>query len=357
MQRYFENTKIHIAPPAPGVAVYTPDTGTAARPRLQIYWYHPNHLGTGTLITGSGGNPHQFFLNLPYGETMVELGGYQYHNPYKFNGKELDEETGLYYYGARYYDPKISLWLSVDPLAEKYPGVSPFAYTYDNPVRFMDPTGMEGETWDDDYKLNKKTGEIELIRKTDDNFDRLFATDEEGNIIKNKYLKINKKNSKSTTILSDLINNEIPHLMSTGQDTPPIDTKQNFAASRNKDLVFRLFKFVSQNSKVEWSVAKLYNIYFISTYHMDDLSPGIILGKSLFMNGYQLKGIIHSHPNEILNFSDQQDSLEGDYNVSLWFYKKYKLKGPYLVYFPRENKTVKLRGRFNVKIYNGLKTF
>ncbi len=142
MQRYFENTKIQIAPPAPGVVVDTPDTGTAARPRLQIYWYHPNHLGTGTLITGSYGNPHQFFLNLPYGETMVELGGYQYHNPYKFNGKELDEETRLYYYGARYYDPKISLWLSVDPLAEKYPSMSPYNYVVNNPVRYIDPTGM-----------------------------------------------------------------------------------------------------------------------------------------------------------------------------------------------------------------------
>ena len=61
---------------------------------------------------------------------------------YKFNGKELDEETGLYYYGARYYDPKVSLWLSVDPLAEKYPGMSPYVYTAGHPVRFIDPNGM-----------------------------------------------------------------------------------------------------------------------------------------------------------------------------------------------------------------------
>jgi len=41
-----------------------------------------------------------------------------YKTPHKFNGKGLDAETGLYYYGARYYDPKISLWLGVDPLME-----------------------------------------------------------------------------------------------------------------------------------------------------------------------------------------------------------------------------------------------
>ncbi len=62
---------------------------------------------------------------------------------YKFNGKELDEETGLYYYGARYYDPKVSLWLSVDPLAEKYPGMSPYTYTADNPVVLVDPDGRD----------------------------------------------------------------------------------------------------------------------------------------------------------------------------------------------------------------------
>ena len=43
-----------------------------------------------------------------------------YKTPYKFNGKELDEETGLYYYGARYYDPRISVWLSVDQLYEVF---------------------------------------------------------------------------------------------------------------------------------------------------------------------------------------------------------------------------------------------
>lgn len=54
-------------------------------------------------------------------------------------------QTGLYYYGARYYNPKTSLWLSVDPLAEKMPSWSPYAYTYNNPVRFVDPTGMIAE--------------------------------------------------------------------------------------------------------------------------------------------------------------------------------------------------------------------
>jgi RHS repeat-associated protein len=61
--------------------------------------------------------------------------------PYLFNGKELDEETGLYYYGARYYDPRTSIWQSVDPAADQMPGLSPYNYTLNNPIILTDPDG------------------------------------------------------------------------------------------------------------------------------------------------------------------------------------------------------------------------
>ncbi|WP_228458398.1 RHS repeat domain-containing protein [Chryseobacterium hagamense] len=75
-------------------------------------------------------------------ETLIEqqVAG-KYSNPYKFNAKELDSETGLYYYGARYYNPRLSVWYGVDPLAEKMPGWSPYVYAFDNPVRYTDPDG------------------------------------------------------------------------------------------------------------------------------------------------------------------------------------------------------------------------
>jgi RHS repeat-associated protein len=114
-----------------------------------LYFYHPDHLGTSTFLTDYNGNSYQFFLNLPFGETMAEQKSIteDYTTPYKFNGKELDEETGLYYYGARYYDPKISIWLSVDPLAEKFPSWNPYNYTMQNPVNLIDPNGMEPDDW------------------------------------------------------------------------------------------------------------------------------------------------------------------------------------------------------------------
>src|SRR5690606_16631575 len=71
-----------------------------------------------------------------------------YNNPYKFNGKEMDRETGMYYYGARYYDPRISIFVSVDPLAEEFPNYGGYVYTMNNPINLIDPTGMAPEDTD-----------------------------------------------------------------------------------------------------------------------------------------------------------------------------------------------------------------
>ncbi|WP_421751046.1 RHS repeat-associated core domain-containing protein [Croceimicrobium sp.] len=62
---------------------------------------------------------------------------------FRFNGKEWDDETGNFYYGARYYVPQISVWLSVDPKSSKYPASSPFVFVANNPLMYVDPNGME----------------------------------------------------------------------------------------------------------------------------------------------------------------------------------------------------------------------
>ena len=64
--------------------------------------------------------------------------------PFVFTGKERDEETGFGYFGARYMDHELmTMWLGVDPLADKYPSISPYAYCAWNPVKLVDPNGME----------------------------------------------------------------------------------------------------------------------------------------------------------------------------------------------------------------------
>ena len=75
---------------------------------------------------------------------FVEERNNSFSTNYLFNAKELDNETGLYYYGARYLDPTGAMWLSVDPMWEKYAGMSPYNYCMGNPVKLVDPDGREG---------------------------------------------------------------------------------------------------------------------------------------------------------------------------------------------------------------------
>ena len=112
-------------------------TYAAGTDEPDLYFYHTDHLGSTTYITDRK-EVAQYVAYTPYGETFKE---YKNVTPYKFNGKELDQETGYYYYGARYYDPSAALWLGVDPLAEKYPGVSPYVYCAGNPVIARDENG------------------------------------------------------------------------------------------------------------------------------------------------------------------------------------------------------------------------
>ena len=149
-----------------------------------IYFYHSDYLGHTEYITDRNGQAYQFFhysalaandfepqakLALPspesagrcdsgFGEALIEEhSGQGTHTDYfRFNGKELDPETGNYYYGARYYDPRVSVWLSVDRLAEKYPGLSPYNFTGNNPVNLIDPNG-------DSLSITFKTGFLSFL--------------------------------------------------------------------------------------------------------------------------------------------------------------------------------------------------
>jgi RHS repeat-associated protein len=146
----------------PSINHYYDDT----KVRPETYYYHPDHLGSTSWVTDQNARVHEHVEYFPYGEVWRDPrsdadGGPVKGQRFLFTGKEFDEETGLVYFGARYYEPKRALWKSSDPILEEYlpsgsprddllPGLggafnpanfSMYSYAHLNPVRYMDPDG------------------------------------------------------------------------------------------------------------------------------------------------------------------------------------------------------------------------
>jgi RHS repeat-associated protein len=120
-----------------------------------------DHLGSSSWITDASGAVNQHLQYLPlrqaqgsaFGEDFIYQRNSSWAVPYTFSGKEKDSETGYSYFGARYYDSDLSIWLSVDPLADKYPSMSAYMYVAGNPVMLVDPDGR-------DWFQNELTGDV-----------------------------------------------------------------------------------------------------------------------------------------------------------------------------------------------------
>ena len=142
---------------------HTDNNGDNAEQREKRYYYHSDHLGSAQFVTDWRGKQYEHIEYTPYGELWIEeVAAGLDKLPFRFTGKEMDEETGLYYYGARYLDPKYSRWLSGDPaLGEYIPAAGAdtsklagmggvyntvnlhlYHYAGNNPVKYTDPTGM-----------------------------------------------------------------------------------------------------------------------------------------------------------------------------------------------------------------------
>jgi len=114
-------------------------------------FYHSDHLGSSNIITNQAGNLIQNCEYLPYGEFSTRTGVSTTH--YYFTGKELDDETGLMFYGARYYDPQLGRFITPDSIVQApYDPQSFNRYSYcrNNPINLVDPTGHSflGDIWD-----------------------------------------------------------------------------------------------------------------------------------------------------------------------------------------------------------------
>ena len=137
--------------------------GYATKPsNSACYFYAKDHLGNNRVVSGvqipvpgvtAYGGPQQetnyYPFGMPFTVVCAPRDGYNPElQPYKFGGKEYDEMHGLNWYdfGARYYNGIVPMFTTIDPLAEKYYNISPYAYCLNNPVRYVDPKGKD--VWD-----------------------------------------------------------------------------------------------------------------------------------------------------------------------------------------------------------------
>ena len=114
--------------------------------------YVRDHQGNVRVVAGKGGTVEEVNHYYPYGGTFASPSASV--QPYKYNGKELDSALQWYDYGARMYDPAIGRWHAVDPLAEKYTGMTAYGYCAGNPVRYIDP---DGKGWNEAWPFLKNS--------------------------------------------------------------------------------------------------------------------------------------------------------------------------------------------------------
>ncbi|MCD7936766.1 MAG: RHS repeat-associated core domain-containing protein [Tannerellaceae bacterium] len=109
------------------------------------YFYLTDHLGSTRAVANASGSIIQRTQYYPFGTAFADKATTEQNKqPYKYTGKEIDSDQGLnlYDYHARLYDPAIGRFTTIDPMAEQYYHLSPYAYCANNPLRFTDPTGM-----------------------------------------------------------------------------------------------------------------------------------------------------------------------------------------------------------------------
>ena len=173
---------------------HTDNNGDNAEQREKRYYYHSDHLGSAQFVTDWRGRQYEHIEYTPYGELWIEeVAAGLDKLPFRFTGKEMDEETGLYYYGARYLDPKYSRWLSGDPALNDYipkapiddeakkhnenlPGMGGvfnvvnlhlYHYAGNNPIKYEDPDGEKifdarwwRRNWDNLISLGVNAAEV-----------------------------------------------------------------------------------------------------------------------------------------------------------------------------------------------------
>ena len=198
-----------------------------------------------------------------------------------FSAKEKDLETGLSYFGSRYYNSDLSIWLSVDPMSDKYPHQSNYVYCSNNPIKVIDPNG------EDEWEVNE-SGYIRCIKN--DKPDRIYAV--------SGTQKGEWGDRKTDVVPLDVDKSIMNTIVSKGENT-------TFSSPNNRDKMNDLFNFLADNTDVEWTQISVHDelenkIDFITTSH-ENINTKLTQNLINLVGNTSSKGWLdvfkHSHPN------------------------------------------------------------
>lgn len=228
-------------------------------PTYKVQHYLRDHLGsvravidgdTGTVIETNDYYPFGKRITPPPVAEPVEATSQSATSPNRwlFSGKEsqsfLYANIPLLDFGARMYNPTIARWTTSDPMSEKYYGISPYVYCLGNPISIIDPNGMD--IWTMDEK-----GNVVWVKESDDH--RLYYMNNDG-LLSDDYVSVSDR-----SILDDLTKTEAKVYGGAKVSSHTSKTGIND--------IFKVFKFASDKTKVEWAVHRNGDTYTIGTKH------------------------------------------------------------------------------------------
>ena len=207
---------------------------------------------------------------------------------YTFSAKEKDSETGLSYFGSRYYSSDLSVWLSVDPMAAKYPHQSNYVYCSNNPIKVIDPNG------EDEWEVNK-SGHIRHVDGSEGTPDKLFVVRGFG---KKRFKE--RIDGEGLNVDADLMK---------GLCDSEGDGKIVFSQTHSDDKLEKMeemFNFLADNTNVEWALATVdvatgYGLtlertdFLITDHHRIRCETATALTVNCSRNGGLIR-MKHSHP-------------------------------------------------------------
>ena len=235
------------------------ETSADGSPTYKVQHYLRDHLGSvRSVIDGDTGAVVETNDYYPFGKRItpppvaepVEATSQSATSPNRwlFSGKEsqsfLYANISLLDFGARMYNPTIARWTTSDPMSEKYYGISPYVYCLGNPISIIDPNGMD--IWTMDEK-----GNVVWVKESDDH--RLYYMNNDG-LLSDDYVSVSDR-----SILDDLTKTEAK-----------VDGGAKVSSHTSKtgiNDIFKVFKFASDKTKVEWAVHRNGDTYTIGTGH------------------------------------------------------------------------------------------